>query len=228
MAMDESTQLNHWIALMAELEETREKIAKAVYKHYQAGRIADEYCLECCRRVDALYQDAQEYESHMQDEFRPFTEAKAEKEAGGGVKLATAASKKAAGFIAKLYIRHNVAAFKRHFRDQYLDLGARVVSAAEEGRVVCNVAQVLELCRYASKLKKEADMRWEEIEILHREKKSGSAFLTTVRQFFTSFTSFARTNGPPFLRKLMGQNEELVKQLRSQYRQKIMAADKKA
>lgn len=223
--MDESTQLNHWIALMAELEEAKEKIAKAVYKHYKAGRIADEYVLDCCRRMDDLYNDAKEYENYLQEDFKVFTEQDGSKSG----KLSEKAKAKAAGFISKMYIRHNVSVYKRHFRDQYIELGNRVIGAAEDGRVVCNVPQVLEWCRYASKVKKEADMRWEEITILHREQVKGNAFLATVKQFFVNFSSFARMNGAPWLQKLFGKNDQVVANLRKQYRQRMQqqAADTK-
>jgi hypothetical protein len=216
--MDESTQLNHWIALMAELEQAKEKIAKAIYKHYKAGRLADDYCLDCCRRIDELYNDAQEYERYLQDEFRPYTEAK---EAENKPKLATKAKAKAMGLVANLYIKYNVATYKRHFRDQYLDLGGRVISAAEDGRVVCSVPQVLEWVRYASKVKKEGDMRWEEICILHREQVRGNAFLATLKQFFVNFSAFARTQGGPWAKKFARGNDQVVAQLRNQYRQRM-------
>ena len=215
--MDESTQLNHWIALMAELEETCEKIAKAVYKHYKAGRIADDYCLECCRRMDELYNDAKEYENYLKEDFKTLTETKEGQASNVGAK----AQAKAVSFLSGLYIKHNVAVYKRHFRDQYLELGARVIAAAEDGRVVCNVPQVVEWIRYATKVKKEADMRWEEITILHREQVKGNAFMATLKQFFASFSNFARTKGGPMVQKLFGQNEQLVNQLRTQYRQRM-------
>ncbi len=222
MMMDESTQLNHWIALMAELEEAKEKIAKAVYKHYKAGRIADEYVLDCCRRLDDLYKDAKEYEAFLQEDFKVFT-SEGDPEKSGKISHAAKAKAKAAGFLSKLYIRHNVNVYKRHFRDQYLEVGNRVIGAAEDGRVVCNVPQVMDWCRYAAKVKKEADMRWEEITILHREQVKGNAFLATLKQFFVNFTSFARTSGAPWMKKVFGQNEQVVANLRKQYRQRMQS-----
>lgn len=219
MPMDEATQLNHWIALMAELEETKEKIAKAVYKHYKAGRVADEFCLDCCRRIDDLYKDAKDYEAYLAEDFKPYLEAGDQT----GAKLASKAKAKAASFISQLYIKHNVATYKRHFRDQYLELGSRVIQAAEDGRVVCSVPQVVDWVRYAVKVKKESDMRWEEVEILHREESKGNAFLSTFKQFLSSFSGFARTHGGPMVKKLFGQNEQLVSQLRQQYRQKMQS-----
>lgn len=225
LPMDEATQLNHWIALMAELEETKEKIAKAVYKHYKAGRVADDYALDCCRRIDDLYKDAKDYEEFLQEDFRPFTESSGEQQSNSS-KLAAKAKAKAVGFISRLYIKHNVNVYKRHFRDQYLELGSRVMSAAEDGRVVCAAPQVMEWCKYALKVKKEADMRWEEVEILHREQAKGNPFLSTLRQFFASFSGFARTHGGPMMKKLFGQNEQLVNQLRQQYRKKMGSNEK--
>lgn len=218
--MDESTQLNHWIALMAELEEAKEKIAKAVYKHYKAGRVADEYCLDCCRRIDDLYKDAQEYEEYLKEEFRPYTDSQDAK----SKKLAVAAKAKALDLISKLYVRYSVNNYKRNFREQYLELGTRVINATEEGRVVCNVPQVLDWIRYASKVRKEGDMRWEEITILHREQVHGNAFLATLKQFFANFSAFARTNGGPLVKKMARGNDKVVAQLREQYRQKMAAA----
>lgn len=215
--MDESTQLNHWIALMAELEEAKEKIAKAVYKHYKAGRVADEYCLDCCRRLDDLYNGAKDYESYLKEDFKPYTESEGVKSG----KLAKVATAKAASFISKLYIAHNVNTYKRHFRDQYLELGNRVMGAAEDGRVVCPAPQVMEWCKYAAKVKKEADMRWEEITILHREQVRGNAFLATLKQFFTNFSSFARMNGGPLVKKAFRGNDKVVAQLRAQYKEKM-------
>lgn len=215
--MDESTQLNHWIALMAELEEAKEKIAKAVYKHYKAGRVTDDYCLDCCRRLDDLYKDAKEYESFLQEDFKPFTES-TETQSG---KLAQVAKAKAASFFSKLYIQHNVSGFKRNFRETYLDLGGRVMGAAEDGRMVCPAPQVVEWCKYATKVKKEADMRWEEICILHREQVKGNAFLATLKQFFANFSSFARMNGAPWMKKAFKANDKMVAQLRQQYKDKM-------
>lgn len=215
--MDESTQLNHWIALMAELEEAKEKIAKAVYKHYKAGRVADEFCLDCCRRLDDLYNGAKEYEEYLKEDFKPYTESEGVKSG----KLAKVASAKAASFISKLYIKHNVATYKRHFRDQYLELGNRVMGAAEDGRVVCPAPQVLEWCKYATKVKKEADMRWEEITILHREQVKGNAFLATLKQFFANFSTFARANGGPLAKKMFKANDKVVNQLRAQYKERM-------
>jgi len=215
--MDESTQLNHWIALMAELEEAKEKIAKAVYKHYKAGRVADDYCLDCCRRLDDLYKDAKEYESFLQEDFKAYTEAG---DSAGG-KIAQKAKAKAASFFSKLYIQHNVSSFKRNFRETYLDLGSRVMGAAEDGRVVCPAPQVVEWCKYATKVKKEADMRWEEICILHREQVKGNAFLATLKQFFANFSSFARMNGAPWMKKAFKANDKMVAQLRQQYKDKM-------
>ena len=219
--MDESTQLNHWIALMAELEEAREKIGKAVYKHYKAGRLADDSCLDVCRRIDDLYKEAKEYESFLQEDFKVFTEDKAQ-----SGKLAQKATAKAAGFISKLYIKHQVSSYKRNFRDQFLELGSRVVGQASDGRVVCNVPAVLEWCRYAAKVQKESDMRWEEICILHREQVKGNAFLATFKQFVVNFSNFARSNGGPLVQKLMGHNQNMVNQLRSQYRKKMEGESK--
>lgn len=216
--MDESTQLNHWIALMAELEEAKEKIAKAVYKHYKAGRVADEYCLDCCRRLDDLYKDAKEYEHFLVEDFKPYTESNPEKTG-----MAEKAKAKAASFFSKLYIKHNVSVYKRNFREQYLDLGSRVMSAAEDGRMVCPAPQVLEWCRYAARVKKESDMRWEEITILHREQVKGNAFLATLKQFMSNFTSFARMNGGPFMKKVFRGNDKMVAQLRQQYKDKMAA-----
>lgn len=217
--MDESTQLNHWIALMAELEEAKEKIAKAVYKHYKAGRVADEYCLDSCRRLDDLYKGAKEYESFLQEDFKPYTESEGAKSG----KLGQVAKAKAASFFSKLYIRHNVSNFKRNFRDTYLDLGGRVMDALEDGRTVCPAPQVVEWCKYAAKVKREGDMRWEEITILHREQVKGNAFLATLKQFFTNFSSFARMNGAPWMKKMFKGNDKMVAQLRQQYKDKMAA-----
>ena len=217
--MDESTQLNHWIALMAELEEAKEKIAKAVYKHYKAGRVADEYCLDCCRRLDDLYKGAKEYESFLQEDFKPYTESEGIKSG----KLGQVAKAKAASFFSKLYISHNVSNFKRNFRDTYLDLGGRVMDALEDGRNVCPAPQVVEWCKYAAKVKREGDMRWEEITILHREQVKGNAFLATLKQFFTNFSSFARMNGAPWMKKMFKGNDKMVAQLRQQYKDKMAA-----
>jgi hypothetical protein len=219
--MDESTQLNHWIALMAELEEAKEKIAKAVYKHYKAGRVADEYCLDCCRRLDDLYQSAKEYENYLQEDFKPYTETSSDAQGGG--KLAQQAKAKAVSLFSKLYISHNVNNFKRNFRETYLDLGGRVMGALEDGRVVCPAPQVVEWCKYAAKVKKESDMRWEEITILHREQVKGNAFLATLKQFFTNFSSFARMNGAPWMKKMFKGNDKVVQQLRQQYKEKMAA-----
>ena len=226
--MDESTQLNHWIALMAELEEAKEKIAKAVYKHYKAGRVADEYCLDSCRRLDDLYKGAVEYQAYLEEDFKAYTENDGGQGSKGG-KLAAKASAKAASLFSKLYIKHNVNNFKRNFRETYLDLGARVMDAAEDGRTVCPAPQVLEWCRYAAKVKREGDMRWEEITILHREQVKGNAFLATLKQFFANFSSFARMNGAPWMKKAMGANDKVVAQLRQQYKDKMAnrAAEKK-
>ena len=217
LPMDESTQLNHWIALMAELEEAKAKIAKAVYKHYKAGRVSDEYCLDCCRRLDDLYKGAKDYEQYLKDDFKPYTESEGIKSG----KLAKVATAKAASFISKLYIRHNVNTYKRHFQDQYLELGNRVIGSAEDGRVVCPAPQVVEWCKYATKVKKEADMRWEEITILHREQVKGNAFLSTLKGFFTHFSTFARTKGGPMVKKVFRNNDKVVSQLRAQYKEKI-------
>ena len=199
---------------MAELEEAKEKIAKAVYKHYKAGRVADEFCLDCCRRLDDLYTGAKDYEEYLKEDFKPYTESEGVKRG----KLAKVATAKAASFISKLYIKHNVATYKRHFRDQYLELGNRVIGAAEDGRVVCPAPQVLEWCKYATKVKKEADMRWEEITILHREQVKGNAFLATLKQFFTNFSTFARANGGPLAKKMLKHNDKVVNQLRAHYK----------
>ncbi len=219
--MDESTQLNHWIALVAELEEAREKIGKAVYKHYKAGRLTDDSCLDLCRRIDEVYKEAKEYEAYLQEDFKVFTEASSQ-----SGKLAQKATAKAAGFISKLYIKHQVANYKRNFREQFLELGARVIGAASDGRIVCNVPAVLEWCRYAAKVQKEADMRWEEICILHREQVKGNAFLATLKQFVVNFSNFARTNGGPMMQKLMGHNQSMVNQIRAQYRKKMQGESK--
>ena len=218
--MDESTQLNHWIALMAELEEAKEKIAKAVYEHYKAGRVANEHVLESCRRLDDMYKDASDYEAHLQKEFQGYTQNESIKSA----KLAEAAKAKATSFFSKLYIRHTVNSYKRNFRDQYLDLATRVLSAAEDGRVVCAAPQVVELIKYCARVKKEADMRWEEICILQREQAHGSAFLTTLKQFFTQFSSFARQKGAPWMKKFFNSNDKMVEQLRAQYRKSMASA----
>lgn len=215
--MDESTQLNHWIALMAELEEAKEKIAKAVYKHYKAGRVTDDYTLECCRRLDDLYKGAKDYEEYLKEDFKAYTESEGAKSG----KLAQVAGAKAASFISKLYIKYNVNTYKRNFREQFLDLGQRVISAAEEGRSICPAPQVMQWCVYATRIKKEADMRWEEITILHREQVKGNAFLATIKQFMINFSSFFRTNGGPLAKKVFRANEQAVTKLRSQYKEKI-------
>jgi len=215
--MDESTQLNHWIALMAELEEAKAKIAKAVYKHYKAGRVADEYTLDCCRRLDDLYKGAKDYEQYLRDDFKPYTESEGIKSG----KLAKAATAKAASLFSKLYIYHSVNTYKRNFREQYLELGDRVINSAEDGRVVCPAPQVVEWCNYATRVKKEADMRWEEITILHREQVKGNAFLSTLKGFFTNFSTFARTKGGPLVKKVFRNNDKVVNQLRAQYKEKM-------
>ena len=95
-----------------------------------------------------------------------------------------------------------------------------MIGAAEDGRVVCPAPQVLEWCKYATKVKKEADMRWEEITILHREQVKGNAFLATLKQFFTNFSTFARANGGPLAKKMLKHNDKVVNQLRAQYKEK--------
>ena len=209
--------MNQWIALTAELEETKEAIAKIIFKYFKAGKIHNDYALEQCRKLDELYTDAKNYENELADDFRGYTDGGGEKKGN----VATKATAHAANFLSRIYIWHNVTAYKRHFRDQYMDLGTKAINSMEDGTALCDDQQCLKLCKYAIKLQKDANMRWEEIEILNRNSVKGNAFISAVSQFFTNLAIWGRSNGIPFLQKYVKVDEGAAKKFREEYRKKF-------
>jgi hypothetical protein len=224
-----ANQMNQWIALTGELEDTHEKIAKLLYSQYKAGRVHDEFCLDLCRKLDALYEEAQRFESDLVEDFKVYTEAKVAAPGGEGKAkaekakvLAQSAANKASGLLSRLYIKHNVASYKRHFRDAYLDLGQRVVLALEEGHGITDDPQIRKFARYGGKLKKETNMRWEEIEILNRENVRGNGFLAALQTFVTNLSIWGRSNGLPFAKKYLKVDDNMTKKIREEYRKNFL------
>lgn len=215
--MDLSTQMNHWIALTAELEDTREAIAKNIFKLYKANKVHNDFAAEQCRKIDELYKDAKKYEAELADDFKGYTDADPKKQGG----VASKAQGAAANFLSKLYIKQSVAAYKRNFKDQFMELGQKAITSLDDGISLCDDAQVLKLCRYALKLQKDSNERWEEIQILHRENVKGSAFLGAVQQFFTNLAVWGRSNGMPFLQKYLKVDEGAARKFREEYRKKF-------
>lgn len=214
MPMDAATQMNQWIALVAELEDTKEQVAKGIYKQYKAGKLIDEVLLDGCRRIDDLHKDAKQYEQHLQDDFKSLVVGDEKKKAGAVDK----AKVKAVNFFSSWYIKANVANFKRHFKDQWMELGQRTITLVEESRPVTDDGRILNLCRYAVKLKKDADHRWEEIQILQRENAHGFMFLSTLQNFVVQLAFFSHMRAAPFLKKYLKYDENLQKKVREEYR----------
>jgi len=217
MAMDVSSQLNNWIALTAELEDTRETIAKAVYKHYKAGRIVDDYTCDMCRKIDGLFQQSKEYQEWLQEDFKAFLDVDETKK-----DLGSKAKAKAMNFLTQAYINYTVSGYKRNFREAYVELGLRAITMIDNGQDLISDPKVVQLCRYALRLQKDCDNRWEEITILQRENKRGNIFVNLVQQFMVQFTAFSRTQSVPLLNRFMKPDEQLQKKIREQYRKAML------
>ena len=212
-----SSPTNQWIALTAELEDTREAIAKAIFKHYRAGKVHNEYCIDQCRRLDELYKDAKKYEQELAEDFRGCIDTgTSEKQT-----VAHKAQAKAANFLTKMYIKRNVTAYKRNFKEQFMELGQRAITSMDDGVVICDDANVVRLCRYAAKVRKDADQRWEEIQILHRENVRGNAFLGAIQQFIVNLTLWGRKSGLPVLTSIFKIDQGVTDRLRDEYRKKF-------
>lgn len=223
-----ANQMNEWIALTGELEDTHEKIAKLLYSQYKANRVHDEFCLDLCRKLDALYEEAKRFEDDLVEDFKVYTDAKvvakgdAKDKAEKAKTLAKTAANKASGFLSRMYIRHNVSSYKRHFRDSYLDLGQRLVQTLEDGHNITDDPQIRKFARYAAKLKKETNMRWEEIEILNRENVRGNGFLAALQTFITNLSIWGRSNGLPFAKQYLKVDDNLTKKIRDEYRKNFL------
>ena len=215
--MDLSTQMNHWIALTAELEDTREAIAKNIFKLYKANKIHNDFASEQCRKIDDLYKDAKKYELELAEDFKGYTDTDPKKQGG----VASKAQGVAATLLSRMYIKQSVAAYKRNFKEQFMELGQKTINSLEDGISLCDEPQVLKLCRYALKLQKDGNERWEEIQILHRDSVRGSAFLGAVQQFFTNLAVWGRANGMPFMQKYLKIDDNVTHKLRDEYRKKF-------
>ena len=221
--MDKATQLNHWVALSAELEETREAIARAVYRQYKAGKIHDDAALDTCRRIDGLFQDAKEFEGFLKEDFKSYLEGKPGTKATGAEK----ARNKALSVFANWHIRRNVNSYKRNFRESFLELGARVCASVEDGRPVTSDPQIMNMVRYAERCRKECDMRWEEVQILSGSGgKAGNPFLTSFQTLIVSLTAYASTSSIPWLKKLLRHDQGLHDKLRAQYKKSLQSIKK--
>jgi hypothetical protein len=210
--------MNHWVALTAELEDTRESIAKAIFKLFKEGKVTNEFAMDHCRKLDELFKDAKKYEVDLATDFKGYTQAK---EQDNVAKKAEAA---ASSVLSKLYIRHQVAQYKRTFKDQFVELGQKAINSLDDGISLVDDAHTLRMCRYAIKLKKDADERWEEIQILHRENVRGNAFLGAVQQFFTNMALWGRNSGVPGLKTYLKIDENTTKRIRDEYRKKFQAS----
>lgn len=215
--MDVSSQLNNWIALTAELEDTRETIAKAVYKHYKAGRIVDDYTCDMCRKIDGLFDQSKEYQEWLRDDFKAFLDVDETKKDFG-----SKAKAKAMNFLTQAYINHQVSGYKKSFREAYVELGLRAITMIDNGQDLISDPKVVQLCRYAMRLQKDCDNRWEEITILQRENKRGNIFVNLIQNFMVQFTAFSRTQSIPLLNKFVKPDEQLQKKIREQYRKAML------
>jgi hypothetical protein len=223
--MDKATQLNHWVALTAELEESREAIARAVYKMFKAGKIHDDNAMECCRRIDGLYDDAKEFEHFLQEDFKTYLGDNTKP----GIKVTGAekAKKKAMSLFARWHIHRNVNSYKRNFRENFLDLGSRTVQAYEDGTPLTGDPTITNMVKYALRCQKEADRRWEEVQILSKEDgRGGNPFLTAVQGLVMSLTAYASTNSVPWLKKALKQDAGVQQKIREQYRKGFQALKK--
>lgn len=212
-----ANQMSQWIALTGELEDVKEKVAKHVYKMFKGGKLHNERCIDMCRKLDGLYEEAQKFEDELKEDFKPYTEA-----SSGGKTFGKAAATKAQSFLSQLYIKQSVASYKRHFRDAYLELGSKVITDINDGYNLTDDPTVRKLCVYAGKVSKECNERWEEIEILNRENVKGNAFLASVQNFVTNLGIWGRNNGIPLLKNAVKVDEGAAKKFRDEYRKKFM------
>ena len=216
--MDVSSQLNNWIALTAELEDTRETIAKAIYKHYKAGRLVDDYTCDLCRRVDDLFEQSVKYKEFLQEDFKAYLDADPTKEKT----LASKTKAKAMNFLTQQYINWTVNGYKRNFHEAYNELGMRAISMVDNGQELIHDPKVLQPCRYAIRLQKDTDQRWEEITILQRENQKGNMFVNLFQQFMVQFTAFSRTQSIPIINRFVKGDDALQKKIREQYRKAML------
>ncbi len=216
--MDVSSQLNNWIALTAELEDTRETVAKAVYKHYKAGRIVDDYTCDIARKIDGLFQQSKEYQEWLQDDFKAYLDVPDDAKKD----LASKTKAKALNFLTKQYINYTVSGYRKNFREAYVELGMRAITMIDNGQELISDPKVVQLCRYAIRLQKDCDNRWEEITILQRENKRGNIFVNLIQSFMVQFTAFSRTQSIPILNKFIKNDDQLQKKIREQYRKAML------
>lgn len=217
MSTDVSSQLNNWIALTAEFEETRETIAKAIYAHYKAGRIVDDFTCDLCRKLDGLLQASQEYQEYLQEDFKAYLDPDAKK-----TDLASRTKAKAMNFLTQQYINYTVSGYKRSFQECYVELGTRTLNLIENGQHLVNDPKVLQLCNYALRLQKDCQHRWEEVTIQQRENRKGNMFVNLMQDFIVQFTAFSRSQSIPILKKFLKNDDSVQKKIREQYRKAML------
>jgi hypothetical protein len=222
--MDMSTQMNHWVALMAELEDTRVEIAQTIYKLHKEGKITNAFAKDQCIKLDDLYVEAAKYEKELAEDFKHYIHAGDRPDLGVAQKVTFKAKATAANVLTRMYIMYTVSAYKRSFRDRYMELGTRALTSMDDGIAICQDPKVVRMVRYALKVKKSADERWDEIQILHREKVHGNAFLVSLQQFVTSLALWGRNVGVPGMKAYLKVDEGLTKKLRGEYRKKFEAS----
>lgn len=150
---------NEWIALTEELEETRTAIGREVFRQFVQGDVGDPVVLDKCRKIKALYDAALKQKKELQDGL-----------------VGDDADPAAAGAVAKgkravfdLVAGQSDSGFKGRALHVAGAVGQHCVDVYEECPVLLG-SKHLKICRYADRLREDADKKWHEIQNFHRER----------------------------------------------------------
>ncbi|MCA9794078.1 MAG: hypothetical protein KC910_19855 [Candidatus Eremiobacteraeota bacterium] len=146
--------LHRWIALTALHEEVLVKVAHEIYTVYKKNRIFDEGLLDSCRAMDEMFEQGKTHEKELESNLSE-----------------VAKKNKVTGFLSQQFVRYNLQAYRRSLGENIVELGNRALHLTEAKVDFCDSRVVKGLCKRARRYKQDADAVWDEMVILHKERR---------------------------------------------------------
>ncbi len=148
--------MHRWVALTALYEDTLIKIAHEVYSVYKKNKVYDDVLLDECRAMDEMFETGRAHEKELEADLSSVT-----------------SKNKVAETLSKYFVRWNVQAYRRSLGDRILEVGHRAVILSGQKVDFIEGRKVIRLCNRANRYLADADAVWDEMVIVHKERRSG-------------------------------------------------------
>ncbi|MEW6279322.1 MAG: hypothetical protein AB1758_11905 [Candidatus Eremiobacterota bacterium] len=194
---------NEWITLVSLHEEALLKIGHEVFRAFTEGRgeTYDQASLELCRQIGDLQTRSREHRAELQEEMAETTPTE------GHQRLHKRAGAAVRSGLVGWYINRNLEGYKSQVVDLKIQLGRRALSAIED-RPMIEGDRHKALCRYASRIGRDADRKWTEIQA-RSQSGDKSTMAPALLRVMTSFFHLAGKLGMrPLYYKMLGYDEE--------------------